>query len=103
MFINFDTTDNGVITVTPITFTNTKGKGSHPNDDAHDRCHETFTVSNADIFQTIVSMLFRLLAVGMNISLAVEYYNRRLYYNCCWTVLCIGLPMIVTTLIYLKM
>lgn len=100
MFINFDIPDNGVgvITVTPIAFTKDGIKSSaKPSDE------ESFRVSSADIFSTVLSMLLRLIAVGMNIGLAVEYYNRHLFYYSGWTVLCIVLPMIITTLIYVKM
>ncbi|KAL5278491.1 hypothetical protein ACFFRR_003241 [Megaselia abdita] len=100
MFINFDIPDNGVgvITVTPISFTKDGLKSSpKPSDE------EKFRVSSSDIFSTVLSIVFRLIAVSLNISLAIEYYNRKLFYYSGWTVLCIVLPCIITTLIYVKM
>lgn len=101
MFINFDIPDNGVgvITVTPIAFTKDGLKSSaKPTRD-----EDNFRVSFSDILSTVLSMLFRLIAVGMNIGLAVEYYNRHLFYYSMWTVICIIFPLIITTLIYVKM
>lgn len=102
MFINFDIPDHGgVITVTPIAFTRNGLRSSQNNGKPSDE--ENFRVSSVDIFSTVLSMVFRLIGVGMNIGLAVEYYNRNLIYYSMWTILCIVFPMIITTLIYVRM
>ncbi|XP_004529460.1 XK-related protein 7 [Ceratitis capitata] len=61
------------------------------------------TVSWWDVGMTVISILIRVIAVLLNIKLAVDYYQQREQNYCAWTVACLFVPMCVTSLIYAKM
>lgn len=64
---------------------------------AHTSEPEPYCVSYADIFSAALSILVRVINTGINIALIVEYYRIREYNYFIWTILCIVIPIIVTT------
>ncbi|XP_067639061.1 XK-related protein 6-like isoform X2 [Eurosta solidaginis] len=61
------------------------------------------TITYKDIIATIISILMRVIAVLLNVKLAVEYYQQGEHNYFIWTVVCLIAPMCVTALIYAKM
>ncbi|XP_011207107.2 XK-related protein 6 [Bactrocera dorsalis] len=75
--------------------------GDEVDTEASERKNET--ISYLEIGMTVNSILIRVIAVLLNIKLAVDYYQQGEQSYCIWTVVCMVVPMCVTALIYATM
>lgn len=71
------------------------------NDDDYD--YSEFSVSLFEISLTFVSTLLRMGSIILNITLAIEYFNKGKFNYFAWTIACIIIPMFVTTMICVTM
>lgn len=70
---------------------------------SHSPAEHELIVTDCDIFWTIVSIVSRMISIGLNIAVAINFYHQGQQDYFWWTLACSLIPMFVTTILQITM